>query len=151
MAIGTNSAVEYFGTTDTVTSSSSALVDGGFSSSADVITWVNDDDAPIAAFLFEAAFAVAPSANSFVNLYARPMNVSGVNDSDVPDGNFNHVYLGAFPINNVTTRQYVSIDARLSNLKSSQEYEFYIENNAGQTLSAAWVLKVTPKTIGPHA
>lgn len=151
MAIGANSAVEFFGTTDTVTSSSSSLVDGGFSASSDIVLWTNDDDAPIAAFLLEATFSVAPSANSFVNLYARPMNVSGVNDGDVPDGNFNHVYLGAFPLNNVTTRQYVAIDARLSNVKSSQEYEFFIQNNAGQTISAGWDLKVTPKTIGPHA
>ena len=151
MAIGADSAIEFFGTQDTVTSSSSAVSSGAFSVSGDIVTWTNDDDATMASIVLEATFASAPNANSRVALYARPLNIQSTNDGDTPDGNFEHVLLGSFPLNNVTSAQYIMIEVVLPNGKSSQEYEFYIDNNGGQTMSAGWDLYVTPKTIGPHA
>lgn len=151
MAISTDSAIDFFGTQDTVTSSSSSVADGAFSVTADITQWTNDDDAPSASMTLEATYATAPDANSSVNLYARLMNIQSTNDQDVPDGNYQHTYLGSFPLNNVTTAQYIAIDVPLPNAYSSQVYEFYIENNGGQTISAGWDLYVTPKTIGPHA
>lgn len=148
MAISTDSAIEVFGTQDTVTSSTASVADGAFSAQED--TWTNDDDAPLAAVVFEGTFASAPDAGSYVNLYGRLLNVQSTNDQDTPDGNYGHVYLGSFPLNDVTSAQYIPIDVRLPNQKTSQEYEFYIENGAGQTLSAGWDLYVTPKTYGPH-
>lgn len=151
MAIGTDSLVEFFGTQDTVTSSSSAVTDGSFSVSGDITTWTNDDDAPMASIVLEATYSSAPTANTSVSLYARLMNIQSTNDQNTPDANFPHVFLGAFPLNDVTTAQYIPLDVTLPNTKTSQEYEFYIQNNAGQTLSAGWDLYVTPKTYGPHA
>jgi len=151
MAIGAGTAIEFFGTQDTVTSSSSAVVNGAFSVAADAPTWTNDDDAPVAAVILSATFSVAPTANSIVNLFARMMNVQSTNDQDVPDANFTHTYLGSFPLNNVTSTQFIAIDVTLPNTKTSQEYDFYIQNSGGQTISAGWGLYVTPKTIGPHA
>jgi len=149
MAIGTDSAIEFFGTQDTLTGSGATVADGAFGVSA--TTWTNDDDAPMASMILEATFSVAPDANSSVNLYARLMNIQGTNDQNVPDANFGHVYVGSFPLNDVTTAQYISIDIRLPNTKTSQEYVFSIENNGGQTIANTWDLYVTPKTIGPHA
>lgn len=151
MAISTDALIEFFGTQDAVTSGSSAVTDGSFSVSGDITTWTNDDDAPMAAVVLEATYSVAPGANSSVSLYARPMNIQSTNDQDAPDANFQHVYLGSFPLNDVTSAQYITLDVTLPNAKTSQEYEFYIENNGGQTLSAGWDLYVTPKTYGPHA
>lgn len=151
MAIGTDAVIEFFGTQGTVTSSSSAVTDGSFSVAGDITTWTNNDDAPIAAVVFEGTYSVAPDANSSVNLYARLMNVQSTNDQEAPDANYQHTYLGSFPLNDVTTAQYTSIVVTLPNGKTSQEYDFYIENNGGQTLSAGWDLYVTPKTYGPHA
>lgn len=151
MAIGSNSLIEFFGTQDTVTSSSAAVTDGAFSAGTDITTWTNDDDAPMASVTLEATYSVAPTANTGVTLYARLLNTVSTNDSDVPDANFPHVYLGRFPLNDVTTAQYITIDVALPNGKTSQEYDFYIKNDAGQTLSAGWDLYVTPKTYGPHA
>lgn len=150
MAIGTDSAIEFYGTQDTVTSSSSAVTDGSFSVSGDITTWTNDDDAPGAAVVFEGTYSSAPTAETTVDLYARPMNVQSTNDQDAPDANFLHYYLGSFPLNDVTTAQYCVIRVALPNTKTSQEYDFYIQNNAGQTLSAGWDLYVTPYTVGPH-
>ena len=151
MAIGTDAAVEFYGTQDTVTSSSSSVASGAFSVSGDITTWTNDDDAPQAAVVFEGTYSTAPDANSYVNLYARLMNVQSTNDQDAPDANFPHFYLGSFPLNDVTSAQYCVIEVDLPNTKTSQEYDFYIENEGGQTLSSGWDLYVTPKTLGPHA
>jgi len=151
MAIGTDDAVDKYGTQDTVTSSSSSVADGVLSVAGDITTWTNDDDATIAAIIFEGTFATAPDANSSVHLYARLMNIQSTNDAEAPDvTNFEPKYLGSFPLNDVTSAQYAPIDIRLPNQKTSQEYDFYIKNGGGQTLSAGWDLYITPKTYGPH-
>ena len=79
------------------------------------------------------------------------MNIDSTNDQITPDANFGHVYLGSFPLDDTISTQYIPLDIRLPNTYTSQVYEFYIENNGGQTMSAGWTLKITPKTIGPHA
>ncbi len=151
MAIGTDAAIEFFGTKDSLDDTSGSVADGAFSVASDVLEWTNDDDAPMAAIILEATYASAPDANSSVNLFARPMNIVSTSDSDVPDANFGHVYVGTFPLNDVTSAQFITIDIRLPNTKTSQSYIFYIENNGGQTISAGWDLHIVPKTIGPHA
>jgi hypothetical protein len=151
MAISTDASIDFFGTQDIVTSSSSSVADAAFSVTADIVTWTNDDGAPQASITLEATYSVAPDANSSADLYGRLMNVRGTNDQDIPDANFQHVYLGSFPLNDVTSLQPITIDIPLPNFKASPEYEFYIQNNAGQTLSAGWDLYITPKTSGPHA
>jgi len=151
MAIETDAAVEFFGTQDTLGTSSAAVTNGEFSIAGDLSTWVNDDDAPQASVILLANFSVAPDANSSVNLYLRPLNIQSTNDGDVPDANFQHVYVGSFPLNDVTTAQYINIQISLPNNQTSQNYEFYVENLSGQSLPAGWDIFVTPKTIGPHA
>lgn len=151
MAIGTDAAIEFFGTQDTVTGSTSSVADAAFSVAGDISAWTNDDDAPAASVILSCAFATAPDAYSTVSLYGRLINIQSTNDQDTPDANYQHTFLGVFPLNNVTTTQYIAVDVALPNTKTSQEYEFYIENNGGQTMSAGWNLYVTPKTIGPHA
>ena len=151
MAIGTNSAIEFFGTQDTLGTSSASVADDAFSIAGDLSTWVNDDDAPQASVVLLADFSVAPGSRTTINLYLRPLNTEGTNDGDVPDADFQHIYVGSFPLNDVTTAQYISIIISLPNNKTSQEYEFYVENKSGQSLPSGWDIFVTPKTIGPHA
>ena len=151
MAIGTDALVEFFGTQDALGTSSATVADAAFSIAGDLSTWTNDDDAPMASITALLDWAVAPDANSGVSLYARLLNTQSTNDSDVPDANFTHTYLGRFPVNDVTTNQYITIDVSLPNGKTSQEYEFYIQNNTGQTIQASWDIYITPKTFGPHA
>ena len=151
MAIAADSAIHFFGTQDTLGTSSATVADAAFSIASDLSTWTNDDDAPMASVTALLDWAVAPDANSSVNLYLRPLNTISTNDGDVPDANFQHMYVGSFPVNDVTTNQYVTIDITLPNYKTSSEFEFYIENSTGQTIQASWDIYVTPKTIGPHA
>lgn len=152
MAIGTDDAIEKFGTQDEATTGTpSAVADGSFSGSGDVSTWTNDDDAPRAVVLLNATFGTAPDADGFVNLYARLMNVQSTNDQDEPSGTFEHLWLGSFPTDEVTSAQWIAIEVDLPNVASSQEYDFYIENQAGQQISSGWALYITPKTLGPHA
>jgi len=149
MAISTNDAIHKFGTQDTLGTSSSAVADTAFSVAADLSTWVNTDDAPMASVTILANFSVAPTANTVLNLYLRMLNVQSTNDNDVPDANFQQTYVGSFPLNDVTTAQYITIDISLPNTKTSQNYEFYVENQSGQSLPAGWDIYVTPISIGP--
>ena len=151
MAISTDAVIEVFGTQDTLGTSSAAVADAGFSIDGDLSTWTNDDDAPQASVILLANFSVAPDANSSINLYLRPIDIQSTNDQDVPDANFQHTYVGSFPINDVTTAQDCSIQISLPNTMTSQYYEFYVENQTGQSLPAGWDIYVTPKTLAPHA
>jgi len=151
MAISTDAAIEFFGTQDTLGTSSATVADAAFSIAGDLSTWTNDDDAPMASVTALIDYAVAPSANTSVNLYVRLLNTQSTNDNEIPDANYQHKFVGSFPVNDVTTNQYITIDIGLPNSKTSQEYEFYIENRTGQTIQAGWDIYVTPKTIGPHA
>ena len=155
MAISTDAAVEFFGTQDTLGSSTSSIADTIFSDGTnDLTAWTNDDDAPTAAAVLEFTTATTGDAGSVINLYAVLVDIGdgGTEDTEDPDSNFPHVYLGSFPHNNPSTSaQTASIVISLPNTKTSQIYNFFIENLTGQTISAGWDLHITPKTIGPHA
>ena len=150
MTIATDAAIEFFGTQDTLGTASAAVADGAFSIAGDLSTWVNDDDAPQASVILLANFSVAPDVNSSANLYLRPLDIQSTNDQETPDANFQHNYVGSFPLNDVTTAQYINIQISLPNNQTSQNYEFYVENQSGQSLPAGWDIYVTPKAIGPH-
>lgn len=151
MAIGTDSAIHFFGAQDALDDTSAAVADGGFSVGGDLLSWPNTDDAPAASVTLLVNFSVAPTANTVINMYLRLLNVEGANNAPVPDGNFQHSYAGSFPLNDSTAAQYITIDISLPNGSTGQEYEFYIENQSGQTLPAGWDIFVTPKTVGPKA
>jgi len=150
MTISTGALIDFFGTQDTVTGSTSSVANSAFSVSGDVSTWTNDDDAPVASVVLSCTFSVAPTTGTSVNLYGRLMNVVSTSDQEAPSASFLHTHLGSFPVDDVTSAQIIAIDVTLPNTKTSQEYDFYIENRSGQTMSAGWNLYVTPKTIGPH-
>ena len=151
MTIGTDSAVDFFGTQDSLDSSSASVADAAFSVVGDLVAWVNDDDAPQASIVLEATFGSAPDTNSSVALFAQLNNVQSTKDQLAPTANYQHTYIGSFPVKNVTSAQFITIPASLPNNGTSQSYNFFIQNNAGQTISAGWDIHITPKTIGPHA
>lgn len=151
MAIGTDAAIEFFGTQDSLDDTSGTVADGAFSVAGDLLAWTNDDDAPTASVVLEATIAVTPDTNSSVSLFAQLLNIQSTNDQLVPTANFQHVFLGSFPIKDVTAAQFIPIVIDLPNNATSQIYQFFIRNNSGQTISAAWDIHITPKAIGPHA
>ena len=156
MAISTDAVVLFWGTPDTLGTTTSAVSNAAFSDGTnDLVAWTNDDDAPLAIFALEFTTATTGNAGSTIDLYARPLNIgdAGTEDAEVPDANFGHMYLGSFPHNNPSTSAQVATFGMvgLPNVVTSQIYNFYIQNNTGQTISAGWELTVTPVTFGPHA
>lgn len=151
MTIGTDDTIVKFGTQDDLDSSSAAVTDGSFSVAGDLATWTNDDDAPLASVVGLFTFGTAPDAGSVINLFCRPMNiVDTTKDQNAPTADQPITFLGAFILDNVTTEQVIAIEVFLPLVVSSQQFEFYIENQAGQTLSSGWSLQITPKTYGAH-
>lgn len=152
MAIATDDTIVKFGTLDDLDSSSSTVADAAYSVAGDLTSWTNDDDVPMAAVVGLFTFGVAPTASTTIDLFARPLNIADTTkDADVPADNIPREYLGSFIVDSVTAEQVIAIDVALPLVKSSQEFEFYIKNNCGQTLSAGWSLQITPKSFGPHA
>ena len=154
MAIAENASIDFFGTQDNLDSTSASVADAAFSISTDVVTpWTNDDDAPEATFTLSASWATETNiAGLTVGLYARLLNVVTTSDTGVPSADNQRHLLGVFqvPAENASDPYYMTTRAPLPNYKTSSEYEFYIQNNTGQTISAGWILYVTPITIGPH-
>lgn len=103
---------------------------------------------PDAEFVLTCTFATAPTDNTTLALYARPLNVDGTADTEAPESSRPTYPVGVFMVNNVTTAQTMVLRARDLPLEAS----YYLYNNGtGRTLSAGWVLKVTPMTRGPAA
>lgn len=151
MAISTDSLIRFFGTQDTLGTSSSAVTDTSFSVAGDLSTWTNDDDAISATAILTVNYSVAPDVNTSIPIYARLLNIQSTNDADIPDANNRNVLVGEFAVNDVTTAQYIPIEIYLIAAVTSQDYEFYIENLTGQSIPAGWDLFVGPTALGPHA
>ncbi len=150
MAIATGDFIEKFGATqDAIGTASTLVASGAFSIASDLSTWTNDEDAPFAAFVFSGTFALAPDANSVVELYVRKLNVVSTNDEEIPDVNNLSGWLGSFGLNDVATAQYKEEILKLPNGKTSTEYEFYLRNSSGQQLNAGWDLNIRTLAIGP--
>jgi hypothetical protein len=156
MAISTNDQVDKFGSLTSVDdTSTSSIASAAFSVSADITAWTNTDDVQYAYFVLMCQWGTVTNvANKAVNIYARPINIQSTNDPVVPSasnlwqciGGFN-VYAAAIS----TDYYFFSSRCRLPNLKSGQEFEFYLENLSGQTISANWDLWIMPETSGPKA
>jgi len=158
MAISTNAAIDFFGTQDTVTvaGGTSAVSNDAFSASGDVVSggWTNDDDAPDGTAVLTFQYPSGTISTDGVNLVVRRMNIDGTADEAQPDSGYAGLSLGTFPIDAnlaATTNTTTVLDIPLLNAYSSQVYEFYLENKLNVTMTAGWTLKITPKTLGPHA
>ena len=159
MAIPTNAPVDFFGTQTSVVGSGTiaAVADGDFSTinaTTGLVAWTNTDNVKEASVTILANWTTtAPDANSSINLYLRITAVQSTNDDVAPDANFQHHYVGSFPLNDATGAQYVTIEISLPNAYDATIYEPYIENKSGSTedLPADWGLWITPKSIGPKA
>lgn len=158
MAIGTNDLVEKFGSTPTSIDdgSTSSISNLAFSVVGDISQWTNTDDVPRARFILKAQWPTSVSAviNKPVNIYARPMAIEGSNNPVAPGVNRLATLIGKFFVYAATINTnywFESTDCWLPNMKTAQPYEFYIENQTGQTITAGWALWIVPITDGPKA
>ncbi len=145
-----NEAVVKLGTQKTLEASGGAIAN---------LTVVQADDAdysivtdgayyPDAEFVLTCTFSVLPVENSTLALYARSLDVDGTLDAEVPESTRPEKYIGYFSVNSVTSSQTMVLRAQDVPTVAS----YYIHNvNTGQSVTAGWVLKVTPRTIGPAA
>lgn len=94
-------------------------------------------------FVLGFTYATAPTKGTVLALYARPLDIDGTNDAEVPEATRPTMFIGSFVVNNVTTAQYAQlIERQVPKLAS-----YYIHNSAtGQTVSTGWTLKVTPRS-----
>lgn len=141
-------AIVKWGTQKTLEASGGAIAAGAVVQANDATYSLSADAAyyPDAEFVLLAAFSVAPIEGGALALYARPLNIDGTADAEVPEAALPVWYVGSFVVNNVTSTQTMILLA--TDLPAEAEY--YIHNaGAGQTVSAGWSLKVKPRTIGP--
>ncbi len=150
MAIGTNDAIVKLGTTKTLEASGNSIANNTLELANDASYSIAADgaNAPDAEFVLALIFATAPTEGASIGLYARELDVDGTGDEEVPETTFKPHFIGSFPVNNVTTAQYIKLLAQ----DVPRVADYYLFNNGtGQTVSANWTLKVTPRTLGPAA
>ena len=100
---------------------------------------------PDADFVLRCQWATITNIeNKTIDLYARDLNIDGTNDAIAPTATYLHRYIGAFKISAVAanTDQYIKLTAN----NVPKEAEYYLLNSSGQTISAGWTLKVTPRS-----
>lgn len=103
---------------------------------------------PDALFAFRGQFGTATSIEGkTIDLYARPLNFDGTNDAPAPTATYTQKFIGSFVLSaaSANTDQYLLLAA----YDVPPEADYYIICNAGQTLSAGWTLKVTPRSYKP--
>ena len=158
MAIGTDSAVYFYGTEVNLstTATTATVATTAISTAASLDEWANTDDSTLASFLLEVDdWSAAPSAGETIDLHVRLMDVSGTNNEPVHDANYTPHFVGSFTVDAADVAQYLVIGpTALPHMKSGQNYAFTVVNNTGVTMGTTnneWRIKVTPVTIGPHA
>lgn len=156
MAIATNDGIWKFGTLDSLDDgSTSSIADGAYSTTTDVAIWTNDDDAPQAAFILTMQYPSGTIDTNGIHLYATMLNGNSTTDEPATSANWQGHYLGTWRtgtgMSATTDYALVLSPVRLPAMKSSQEYQFYFQNDCNITISANWQLDVVPMTVGPKA
>ena len=141
-----NERITVWGATIKTIESNGALIANGAVVQADDATYSVESDGagyPDADFVLVGTFAVAPTENTTLALYARPIDVDGTKDTEVPEATRPTRFIGNFMVNNVTTEQVIVQEV----FGLPRKAEYYVHNNGtGQLLNAGWTLKVTPRT-----
>ena len=143
-----NEAIVFLGTEKTLEASGASIANNALAQADDASYGIvaDGDSYPDARFVLTGTFSVAPTENTTLALYARPLNIDGTADADAPEATRPTQYIGVFVVNNVTSAQSMVCDAQ----NVPWEADYYIHNNGtGQTLGAGWKLLVTPCTVGP--
>lgn len=134
------------GTQKTLVSSGASLTNNTMSA-ASAATYDRTADGgnyPDAVFVLGVAFGTAPTVNTTLDLYARELDIDGTADAVAPTTTYRRRYIGSFMVFNQTALQTISMTA----YDVPKLAAYYLHNNAtGQTASAGWTLKITPRSI----
>lgn len=152
MTIDVNDAIIKVGSQGNLDNTSGSVANGAFSIAADFLTITNSDDALGSGLVLEVTIPVAANANSSIPVHLQQLNIDDLgNDEPVPSADYQGALKGSFPVNTQTTIQRIPLDIVFPRLKSGAEYQPFIENNTGQTISAGMVMFETDSTVGPKA
>ena len=138
------------GTPKTLEANGASIANNTLAQADDANYSISSDGAyfPDAKFVVSVTFGTAPTEGTTLALYARPLDIDGTNNAEVPETTRPTVFIGTFAVNNVTTAQFIELLAQDVPWKAA----YYLHNNGtGQTVSAGWTLKVTPFTVAPAA
>jgi hypothetical protein len=138
-------SIVVFGTTKTLEANGGSIANNSIAQADDATYDQVSDGASFmyADFVASFTFGTAPTEGTVLALYARPLDVDGTGDTEVPEAARPTRFVGSFVVNNVTTLQYAQIQEAIPPKLAS----YYMHNNAtGQTVSAGWTLKVTPRS-----
>lgn len=136
-----------FGTPKTLESSGASVANNTVAQADDASYDVAVDGSyyPDAKFVASFTFGTAPTEGTVLALYARPLDIDGAADAEIPEPTRATVFVGTFVVNNTTSTQYAELIARDVPWKA----DYYLHNNGtGQTVSG-WSLKVIPCTVAP--
>lgn len=143
----TNEVVYAWGTPKILESNGAAITNAQISQANDASYSVVSDGGsyPDALFVLRVQFStVTGIENRTISLHARPLNIDGTNHAPAPTATFIEKFLGSFVLSSGTD-QYLSLVVH----DLPKEADYYLINNSGQTVSAGWTLKVTPRTYKP--
>jgi hypothetical protein len=145
-----NETIVAWGTEKTLEANGASCASTAVAQANDASYSIASDGAnfPDARFVFKGQFATVTSIeNKTIALYARPLDIDSTNDAPAPTATYTQRYIGAFVLqaSATSTDQYLALIAY--DVPAAADY--YILNNSGQTLSAGWTLKVTPRTYKP--
>lgn len=138
--------INVYGTLKVLESSGSAIASGAVMLADDATYDLTLDGGyfPDALFSLTCSFTTAPVENSVLTLCARPLLVDGTNSTQVPEASRPTRMIGNFVVDNVTGQQTMELTA----YDVPRNASYYIFNNAtGQSVTAGWALKVTPRTV----
>lgn len=137
----------------TLESSGASAANAAFVQADDTtLASANHSNYPLADFVLKTngfGAALASTGSLTVNLYRVDQDIDGTaGDAPAPTASNRSVYVGSFvvPLSAASTG---NLYIPLNDVPLSQVNSFYVENLTGQTLTAGWTLKATPKTYVP--
>lgn len=144
-----------YGTSKTLAAGNGGATSNNQLSAAAGTTYSQTDtgDYPDALFvLTTAGFGGTPTAGTTIDVYIRPLDIDGTTDQPAPaTGASTDAYKGRYACSFVLKASSASGDPYAAIAYDiPRAGEVYLFNNGtGQSLTANWTLKMTPRTVGP--
>ena len=142
-----NEVINKYASPVTLEASGASAASAAFVAADDAaLSSTNHSDYPMGDFALTCDFGAAVAAGVAVELYRQDLNIDGTADAPAPAAASPHKLVGMF---NIPSAASASATYPCNNVPLTKECQFYVKNGTAQTMSAGWVLKVTPKTVIP--
>lgn len=136
------------GTTKTLESNGASIANNAIGLADDQSYDMDADGAgfPDVEFVLVCTYGTAPTENAVISLMARPLDIDGTSDADVPEVSRPNLPIGSFSVNNVITTQTILINGGYAQDVPKKADYYLLNNGTGQSISAGWKLLATPRT-----